>query len=463
MFPAQVYVQRRKELKSRISSGVLLFLGNDESPMNYPANVYPFRQDSTFLYYWGLDVPGLAALIDVDGDREVVFGDDLSVEDIVWTGPQPRLAEWCEKIGVRESLPASRLTEEVRAAIRRGQRVHILPPYRPEHRLQLQDLLGVHPSRVQDYVSEDFIRAVVAQRSVKSPEEIEQIEAALEVTHEVHTRAMQLTRPGMFEFEVVGAMEGIALARSTRFCFPPIFSVHGETLHNPHHLNRIGAGDLLVCDCGVETPMHYASDITRTFPASGRFSERQKAVYEIVLRAQQRAIDAIRPGVPYRDIHLLAARTMAEGLRDLGLMKGDVEEAVQQGAHALFFPHGLGHMLGLDVHDMENLGEDYVGYDEEFRRSDQFGLAYLRMAKRLQPGYVLTVEPGIYFIPELIAQWKEKKRFTEFIDYSKVDEFADFGGVRIEDDVLVTEDGHRVLGKPIPKAVEEIEAAMVRR
>ena len=458
MFSAETYAERRKKLREQVPSGLLLFLGNDESPMNYPANVYPFRQDSTFLYFWGLDIPGLVAVLDVDSGEEWLFGDDLTVEDIVWTGPQPTLAEWAEKVAVKNTAPLARVSEVLNGALQAKRRVHFLPPYRPEHRLKLQEWLGIRATFVDRYISENFIRAVVDQRSVKSDEEVAQIEAALEVSHEIHTRAMRVTRPGRYEFEIAGLLEGIALARGTRFSFPPIFSVHGETLHNPYHLNKIADGDLVVSDSGVETPMHYASDITRTFPASGRFTERQRAVYEIVLDAQTRAIGAIQPGVPYREVHMLASLTIAEGLKGLGLMRGDLEEAVAQGAHALFFPHGLGHMMGLDVHDMENLGEEYVGYDAETKRSEQFGLSYLRLARRVQPGFVMTVEPGVYFIPELIDQWKAQHKFEEFIDYAEVEKYRGFGGIRIEDDVLVTEEGHRVLGRPIPKRVEEVEA-----
>jgi Xaa-Pro aminopeptidase len=460
MFDKSVYVKRREELKRNMGSGLLVFLGNDESPMNYPGNPYPFRQDSTFLYYFGLQDPGLEAIIDLDSGEEILFGYDYTVDDIVWMGPQPTLQERAEMVGVARGLPDEQMGDVVWEAIRKGRKVHVLPTYRPEHEIKLVKLLGVTPDYQSLYVSEEFIRAVVAQRSVKSPEEIAEIEKALDITREVHLYAMHETRPGRYEREIAGAIEGIARARGGRLSFPIIFSVHGETLHNHHHHNLMKEGDMVVNDCGGETAEGYAGDITRTLPVSGRFTTRQREIYEIVLRSQLAAIEAIRPGVKYRDVHLLTARVIADGLKELGLMKGDMAEAVAQGAHALFFPHGLGHMMGLDVHDMENLGEDYVGYDAETRRSEQFGLAYLRLAKALQPGYVLTVEPGIYFIPELIDQWKSAKKFTDFIDYDKVEEYRDFGGIRIEDDVLVTDTGHRVLGEPIPKTVEEVEKEM---
>ncbi len=457
MFSAHIYQNRRAQLKKQMDHGILLFLGNNETPMNYPANTYPFRQDSTFLYYWGLDLPGFAAIIDLDENREIIFGDDFEVDDIVWMGPQPRVKELAEKVAVTETEPSQNLTFYLNKALGSGRKIHFLPPYRSANILKLRNLLGISPDHINLYASIPFIKAVVAQRSVKAPEEIAEIEKALDITYEIHTQAMKLVKPGMFEYEVAGELQGIALKNNGRLSFPLIFSVHGETLHNIAQLNRMEEGRLLVNDCGGESAERYAGDITRTFPVATTFTDRQKAIYEIVLNAQLTAIASIRPGIRYRDIHLKAAHVITDGLKELGLMKGSSVDAVTQGAHALFFPHGLGHMMGLDVHDMEDLGEDYVGYDETIQRSDQFGLAYLRLAKALKPGFVLTVEPGIYFIPQLIQLWKKEGRFYDFINYDKVEEFLDFGGVRIEDDVLVTEDGHRVLGKPIPKTIEEVE------
>ncbi|GBE28385.1 xaa-Pro aminopeptidase [bacterium BMS3Bbin03] len=460
MFDLKTYRRRRETLKKNFQSGILLFLGNDESPMNYPANTYLFRQDSSFLYYWGLDLPGLAAVIDVDAGREILFGNELDAGDIVWTGPKPTAAENAARAGVDESAPFSDLKGLLEKAVQTGRPVHFLPQYRGENKIKLGNLLEIRPELLNGHASLDFRKAVIAQRSVKEGQEVEQIEFALDITREMHTQAIKMTKPGLFEREVAGRVEGLALSRGGRLSFPIIFSVHGETLHNEYHGNRMNPGDLVVHDSGAEAPSHYAGDITRTFPVKGKFSAKQREIYQLVLKTQLAAIDAIRPNVSYRHIHLLAARVMAAGLKELGLMKGDTDKAVQEGAHALFFPHGLGHMMGLDVHDMEGLGEDLVGYDEEIQRSDQFGLAYLRLGKRLQPGYVLTVEPGIYFIPELIRQWKAAKKFQEFIHYEAVESYRNFGGIRIEDDVLVTETGHRVLGKPIPKAVDEVEALM---
>jgi len=459
MFDADIYVQRRENLKKQVGSGVVLFIGNSDSPMNYADNQYLFRQDSSFLYFWGLDYPSLAAVIDIDDDKEIVFGDDLTVDDIVWMGPQPTLQDKSRKAGVKDTAPLDKLETAIREAVRNGRKIHYLPQYRAGNILVLEKLLGIYPSQVNAYASAALIKAVVAQRNVKSAVEIEQIEQALDIAYKMQTLAMKMAKPGVRESEIAGAMEGLVLAEGGRIAFPVIFSIHGETLHNHFHGNIMKEGDMAVNDSGAETGMHYASDITRTIPVSGAFMQKQRDIYEIVLKSQLSAIDAIKPGVQYRDVHLLTAKVIAGGLRDLGLMKGNIDAAVEQGAHALFFPHGVGHMMGLDVHDMENLGENYVGYDEGIKRSEQFGLAYLRLAKELIPGYVLTVEPGIYFIPELIDMWKSEKKFKEFINYKTVEKYRDFGGIRIEDDVLVTENGHRVLGKPIPKTVEEVESA----
>ena len=462
MFAAEVYSKRREELRKRVHSGLLLFLGNEESPMNYRDNQYTFRQDSSFLYFWGLDHPGLAALIDIEEGREVLFGDNPTVADIVWTGPQPLLEEKAGQVGIVMTESMNDLREALMRAVRLGRTVHFLPPYRHENLLRLERLSGIHPGVVHEYASGEFITAVVAQRSIKTAEEIAEIESALEISYEMQTMAMKASKPGVFEREVAGAMHGLALARGGNIAFPIILSIHGETLHNHHYGNLMKAGDIVVNDSGAESALHYASDLTRTFPVSGKFSDRQKEVYSIVLNAQLKAVEAVKPGICFRDIHLLACTVLATGLNELGLMKGDAKEAVRQGAHALFFQCGLGHMMGLDVHDMEDLGEQFVGY-EELQRSPQFGLCYLRLAKALRPGFVLTVEPGLYFIPQLIDRWKAEKTLEQFINYEAVEGYRDFGGVRIEDDVLVTESGHRLLGKPVPKAIGAIEEQCVRQ
>ncbi|MEE9389865.1 MAG: aminopeptidase P family protein [Candidatus Aminicenantaceae bacterium] len=457
MFDSKIYIQRRKRLKEKIQSGVILFLGNEESPMNYPQNPYHFRQDSTFLYFFGLDSPSLAAVIDVENDRDIIFGDDVDIEDIIWMGFLPSLKERALKVGVEETEPSSKLDETVKVAAQQGKNVHFLPPYRPETKLKIAQLLGLDPDTLKDNTSENLIKAVVEQRAVKINEEIEEMEKAHSIAYEMHTTAMRMAKPGMYEKEIVGKMEGIVLSYGCNISFPTILTTNGQILHNHYHGNMLEEGRLLVNDSGAESELHYAADITRTVPVGGKFTQKQKEIYEIVFNAVENAIRSIKPGIKYRDIHLQTARIIASGLKDIGLMKGDVEEAVNAGAHALFFPHGLGHMIGLDVHDMEDIGEDYVGYDDKTKRSDQFGLAYLRMGRELQPGFVMTAEPGIYFIPALIDKWKSEGKFTDFIDYEKVEEYRDFGGIRIEDDVLVTETGYRVLGKSIPKSVEEIE------
>ncbi len=458
MFEGKIYVERREQLRKSLGSGLALFIGNTETPMNYSANPFHFRQDSSFLYYFGLDYPDLAAVIDVDEGVDTVFGDDLTVDDIIWTGPQPTLQEKCRSVGVERSTALAGLENVLKEAAGKGRKIHFLPQYKAESIIALAGLINLKPNQVNSHVSVDFIKAVVAQRNVKITEEIEQIESALDVAYEMHTTAMRMAKPGLVEREISGLMEGIALSKGNSVSFPVIFSVHGETLHNHYHGNIMKEGDILVNDCGAESLMHYASDITRTIPVSGKFTDQQKEIYNIVLEANLTAISEIKPGKRYLDIHMNAAKIIAGSLKDLGFMKGDVNEAVEAGAHAMFFPHGLGHMMGLDVHDMENLGEDYVGYDESIKRSDQFGTAYLRLAKELKPGYVITVEPGLYFIPELIDKWKSENKFTQFINYNKVEEYRDFGGMRIEDDVLVSENGSRVLGKPVPKTVEEVES-----
>ena len=460
MFNANVYRKRREQLRRVLGSGILLFPGNGESAMNYPGNPYPFRQDSSFLYFFGVDQPGFTGLIDVDEDRDYLYGNDFSIDDIIWMGPQPSVKELAGQAGVDLTGDLERLGERLIAAVSAGRRIHFLTPYRAETTLQLAEWLGLNPAALARYASLPLTRAVVAQREFKSAEEVREIEKALAISGHMYETVMALTRPGVKESEVHGALVGTVVRADSATSFPTILSVHGETLHNHYHGNRMRDGDLLVVDSGAESPEHYASDITRTFPVSGRFSPVQRSVYETVLNSQLAAIEAIGPGVRFLDVHLEAARVIVKGLKELNLMKGDVEEAVSAGAHALFFPHGLGHMMGLDVHDMENLGEDHVGYDETITRSRQFGLSALRMARALRPGFVLTVEPGVYFIPALMDQWAREEKHASFINYSELSAFREFGGIRIEDDVLVTDTGHRVLGPGIPKTVEEIEKGL---
>jgi Xaa-Pro aminopeptidase len=458
MFNAEVYIERRRLLAQQINSGLILFMGANESPMNYPDNTYPFRQDSSFLYYFGLDCPGLAAVIDVDEDKVCVFGDDLTVDDIVWTGPLPTVGDRAREVGVDETAPLGQLQTILTNAAAGGRAVRFLPQYRADNVLAIQRLLEICPSEVASRTSETLTRAVVAQRSFKSDEEIEQIEWAVNLTGEMHVLAMKTARAGMYEREISGAIEGLALSRGGRLAFPTIFSIHGETLHNHYHGNKMSKGDIVVNDSGAESPTGYAGDITRTIPIGGKFSARQKDIYAIVLEAQEAAIQASAPGVEFRDVHRLACTILATGLKGLGLMKGDPSDAVDAGAHTLFFQCGLGHMMGLDVHDMEGLGEQYVGYTDEIKRNPAFGWKSLRLAKALEPGFVITVEPGLYFIGELIDRWRADSKCADFINYDAVEQYRDFGGVRLEDDILITQSGHRVLGDPIPKGVEEVEA-----
>ncbi len=457
MFEPRIYSSRREELKKSVGSGIILFPGNKNSPRNFASMPYPFRQDSSFLYYFGLDFPDLFGVIDADNGDEIIFGDDRTVDDVVWMGPEPPLAERAAEAGVNNTQPLSELNDLINKAISEHRKVHFLPQYRSDNMIFLSDITGIKAKYLNKYVSETLIKSVVSQRSVKIKEEIEEIEKALEISFEMYFLAMRLTKPGIFEKDIARSIEGIANLKGAGTSFGTIFSVHGEILHNEYYENIMKEGDIALLDSGAETEMHYASDITRVIPVSGKFSERQKDIYNIVLDSQLKAIEMIKEGVRFKDVHVKASKVIASGLKEIGLMKGNVDDAVENGAHALFFPHGLGHMMGLDVHDMESFGEDYVGYDDKVKRSNQFGLAYLRLGKELKSGYVVTVEPGIYFIPALIDQWKNENKHADFINYDKLEEYRDFGGIRIEDDILVEKEGAKVLGKPIPKTVEEVE------
>lgn len=458
MFEAAIYEKRRSGLQQQFKHGLLLFIGNADSPMNYADNTFHFRQDSSFLYYWGVDDPNLAAVIDVDEGRHTLFGDDFTIDDIVWRGPQPTIAGRAARAGVRDTAPLQQLAERLATAVSRGRRIHFLPQYRADNALLLERLLGIRAEAINQHASVGLVKAVVKQRAYKAPEEIAQIEQALEVARDMHVLAMRLARPGKYEREIAGAMTGLVESHDVHLAFPIIFSVHGETLHNHYHGNQMCAGQMAVNDSGVESPLHYASDITRTIPIGGRFTGPQRDLYQAVLRAHKKALAAVKPGVKWMDVHLLACRSLAEDLKALGCMKGDLDAAVQAGAHAMFFQCGVGHMMGLDVHDMEGLGEQYVGYDETVTRSTQFGLKSLRMGRALEPGFVMTVEPGIYMIPTLMDKWRAEGKFTDFLNYDVIEQFKGFGGIRVEDDVVVTETGSRVLGPPIPIEMEEVES-----
>lgn len=458
LFSAQIYSERRSQLKKAVGSGLILLLGNDEAPMNYTDNTFRYRQDSTFLYFFGLNQPGLNAVIDADSGEEIIFGNELTMDDIIWAGPQPGLNELARRVGIYRTESPSVLPAKLKAF--KG-KVHFLPPYRFDNKIKLNEWLGIPVQKLAEGASVLLIRSVVDLRSIKSAEEITEMEEAINITGEMHKAAIIATAEGKMEYEVVSKIYEKLHFYGAELSYPVIFSANGQTLHNHYHGNKLTAGRIVINDSGAENAMGYAGDITRSIPVSKAFTQKQKEIYELVLNMETSSIAALRPGVPYRDIHLSANRILLEGFSGLGLVKGDVEEMLQLGVGGLFMPHGLGHMIGLDVHDMEDLGENIVGYREGLERSKQLGLKSLRLARELEAGFVLTVEPGIYFIPELIEQWKAEQKFTEFINYGKLEEYRDFGGIRIEDNVLITDDSSKVLGNPIPKTIEEVESLRV--
>lgn len=461
MFAKEVYINRRKRLKEKIGNGVAVFTGNPESPMNYPGNTYHFRQDSSFLYFFGLDFPGLAGVIDFDSGEDRIFGNDVDMDDIIWMGPQVTIQENAARVGVTKTATRTKLNDYISDKIKQGVKIHFLPPYRAENKLWLADLLELPAAALSEQYSTELIKAVVALRSVKEPQEIEEIKRACATGYEMHVTAMKMAQQGVWEQHIAGTIEGIAIAGGGMVSFPVILSQNGETLHNHDHSQTLEKGRLMLVDAGAESLRHYASDFTRTTPVGGKFTQKQREIYEIVLAANNKATELIRPGVTYLSVHLAVSEVIASGLKELGLMTGDVKEAVAQGAHALFFPHGLGHMMGLDVHDMEDLGQVYVGFDEETRPSDQFGTAALRLGRRLEEGFVVTNEPGIYFIPALIEQWQKDKISADFINFEAVNKYLDFGGIRLEDDILVTGSGSEILGKRVPITPEEVEKTVL--
>ena len=458
MFKKTTYTQRRNQLKKTIGSGIILIMGNNLSPMNYKDNTYHFRQDSNFLYYFGLDHEHLAGVIDIDQNKEIIIGEELTMDDVVWMGPQASLLERAQQVGISQINSFEQLQELLITAKGSGRTIHFLPPYRFDNKILLSRFLNIPIEKLKENASIALIKAVVQQRSCKSPEEVEEMEKALATTYDMHLTAMRNAKPGMTEAQLAGKVEGIALSAGGALSYPVILTINGHILHNHYHGNVLQKGQMILGDFGAETGMHYAGDITRCFPINKQFTNQQKEIYQIVLDAEVSCIEALRAGVVYKTIHLQAAKIIANGLKDLGLMQGDIDEAVAAGAHALFFPHGLGHMIGLDVHDMEDLGEDYVGYSDTVTRSTQFGTAYLRLGKKLEEGFVLTVEPGCYFIPELIDQWEADGKFKNFINYNRLKDYRDFTGIRIEDNVLITKDSHRILGPAIPKTIAEVEA-----
>lgn len=463
MFDKQTYVNRRARLRSLVNDGIIIIFGNNESPCNYPSNGYfPFRQDSSFLYYFGLNRDGLVGVIDIDNNSETVFGNDIDIEDIVWYGSVDSVHDLAAQVGVEHTAPMRALKNTCNEALRQKRRIHFLPPYRHDIKIQIFDLLGIHPVQQKEAASMELIKAVVSMRSVKEQQEIEELERAAEIGYLMHTTAMRLTRPGVTEKFVGGQVDGIAHSYGAMTSFPTIYSQHGEIMHGNPSMSVLQAGRLALCDAGAETINNYCSDNTRTMPVSGTFTQRQLEIYSIVEACHDHVLEVAKPGVKYFDVHLAVCRLMTERLKELGLMKGDTDEAVAAGAHAMFLPHGLGHMMGMDVHDMEGLGQTNVGFDEETRPNlEQFGTNALRMGRRLQKGFVVTDEPGIYFIPALIDEWKADGHCKEFINFDLLETYKDFGGIRIEDDILITEDGCRFIGeKRIPYHPKDVEAFM---
>lgn len=463
MFDTATYIRRRNELKKLVKEGIIILFGNNESPANFPNNgYYPFRQDSSFLYYFGLQRDGLVGIIDIDNDKDILVGNDIDIEDIVWYGSVESMTEMMQRCGAQETLPMKALKTICNEALGKHRKIHFLPPYRHDIKIQVFDLLGVHPIQQKEAASMELIKAVVKMRSAKEQQEIEELERAAVIGYKMHTTAMRLTKPGVTEKFVSGQVDGIAHSYGAMVSFPTIYTQHGEILHGAPSMNKLEEGRLVLCDAGGETLNNYCSDNTRTMPVNGKFTQRQLEIYSIVEACHDYTLELAKPGVKYADVHFAVCRLMFDRLKELGLAKGNTEEAVRAGAHAMFLPHGLGHMMGMDVHDMENLDQINVGFDEETRPNlEQFGTNCLRMGRRLEEGFVVTDEPGIYFIPALIDEWKAKKHCAEFLNFDKLETYKDFGGIRIEDDVLITKDGCRFIGKDrIPYHPKDVEAFM---
>ena len=463
MFDTATYIRRRNELKKLVKEGIILLFGNNESPANFPNNgYYPFRQDSSFLYYFGLQRDGLVGVIDIDNDRDVLIGNDIDIEDIVWYGSVESMDEMRQRCGAHETMPMKALKTICNEALGKHRKIHFLPPYRYDIKILIFDLLGIHPGQQKDAAGMDLIKAVVKMRSTKEEQEIEELERAAVIGYKMHTTAMRLTKPGVTEKFVSGQVDGIAHSYGSMVSFPTIYTQHGEILHGAPSMNILEEGRLVLCDAGAETINNYCSDNTRTMPVNGKFTQQQLEIYSIVEACHDYALKIAKPGMKYADVHFAVCRLMFDRLKELGLAKGDTEEAVKAGAHAIFLPHGLGHMMGMDVHDMENLDQINVGFDEETRPNlEQFGTNCLRMGRRLEAGFVVTDEPGIYFIPALIDAWKAKGHCKDFLNFDKLEAYKDFGGIRIEDDLLITKDGCRFIGKDrIPYHPKDIEVFM---
>lgn len=459
LFEKQVYTNRRQVLKQAMANnGLVVLMGNEDSSMNYKDNTYLFRQDSTFLYYFGLDTHGLAAIIDTDTGEEIIFGTELTIDDIVWTGTLPTISEMAGMVGVTQTEPYGKIAEYIYKAMAAGRPVHILPPYRPENKIKLAAWLNTDLAGLSQFVSVKLTKAVIAQRVIKTPLEIAELEKAVNISVDMELAVIKYTRPGIKEYELVAKAHEVAIANNAHLGYPAIITTHGQTLHTHYYGNTLEEGRMVLSDIGAENAMHYGGDLTRTFPVGKTFTTRQAELYEVVLNSMNHAIDMLKPGVRYKDIHLAAGQKLMEGLNAVGITKGDAAEAVQAGAHTMFFQCGLGHMLGMDTHDMEDLGEQYVGYTDALKKETQiFGLKSLRLGRELEAGFVLTVEPGIYIIPELIDRWQAENKYADFINYDVLNTYRDFGGIRIEDNFLITDTGSRVLGKYLPKSLKEIE------
>ncbi|QXV65104.1 aminopeptidase P N-terminal domain-containing protein [Mucilaginibacter sp. 21P] len=460
LFDKQVYEQRRSVLKQKMSGkGIIVLMGNDESSMNYKDNTFPFRQDSSFLYYFGLDVAGLAAVIDTNSGDEIIFGNDLTIDDIVWTGTLPSVSEMAALVGVSKTQAYPQIAAYIGKATLAGRQVHLLPPYRPENKIKLASWLQTNLDGIKNYVSVELIKAVISQRVIKTPLEVAEIEKAVNTSVDMELAVIRSVRAGMREYELVAKAHEVAIASDSRLGYPAIITKHGQTLHTHYYGNVLADGDMVLADIGAENAMHYGGDLTRTFPVGKQFDTRQGELYDVVVQSMDHAISMLKPGIRYKDIHLQACQKLVEGLKTVNLMKGDAEEAVAAGAHTMFFQCGLGHMLGMDTHDMEDLGEQYVGYSDTLKKETEiFGLKSLRLGRELESGYVLTVEPGIYIIPELIDRWQAEKKYQEFINYEVLNTYRDFGGIRVEDNFLITDTGSQLLGKYLPKTRQEIEA-----
>lgn len=464
MFSKETYIQRREKLMQEVGNGIIVLFGNADVPYNYPDNQYHFRQDSTFRYYFGLDVPMMVGILDIDNRQSYLFANDVDIDDIIWTGPMPLVKDMAAEVGVTQTALYADAAKTIQKAMASNRNIHYLKPYRSFTKLQIHEMMGLSISEIADKASHKLVLAVIKQRNKKEPQEIAELDKAFEIGYAMHTAAQQMCRPGESEQHIAGVMEGIARSMGQGLSFPTILTQHGEVLHNHRPCHILESGKLMLVDAGGENNEGYCSDHTRTSPVSGKFTQRQKDVYQIVVDCHDYALTVAKPGNTWKQVHLDTCKVMFEGLKALGLTKGNTEEAVAAGAHALFMPHGLGHMMGMDVHDMENLGQQYVGYDEETRPSTQFGLASLRMGRRLEEGFVITDEPGIYFIPDLIDLWKSQHLHEEFLNYEAIEKYKDFGGIRIEDDVIITADGSRFCGdKVIPYHVDELEEYLANR